>query len=127
MSEQKWTAEPWEWDCNNIEQVGSPWKSIMEPEVLCGAWCQGGMVSLNISDADKARVIQCVNACAGIPDPAAAIREAREALMALSRLLPTDEGLGGRANITAFYRVGHQARAALRALGGDGQRKEVIE
>lgn len=63
------TKEPWSWKAysNDIEGGEHGYTEIMSPEVECGPWCYGGRVSLNISDEDKARIVACVNACAGIP------------------------------------------------------------
>lgn len=63
------TKEPWAWKAysNDIEGGEHGYTEIMSPEVECGPWCYGGRVSLNISDEDKARIVACVNACAGIP------------------------------------------------------------
>lgn len=44
------TPGPWEWIGHDLE---SPRSLVSEAIVECGQFCQGGMVRLNISDADR--------------------------------------------------------------------------
>lgn len=51
----KHTAGPWEWVGDNLEQSEN-YADVIASSVSCGAWCQGGMVNLVISDADRALI-----------------------------------------------------------------------
>lgn len=68
--------------------------------------------------ANAARIVACVNACAGIEDPVRAIARARAALVLAEERLenlsghPLEKGIG---QYTAGLRI---VRAALAALGG---------
>lgn len=77
---------------------------------------------LTQEDYDRAR--ECVNACAGMDDPAAAIRAAREALRGL---LTTDtywiddcieRANDGDDDADALWKQIQKARSALAGLGG---------
>lgn len=59
-----------------VQSYGEPWEQYggMACEAQSGKLAIGGM------PAHIARAVQCVNACSGISDPAAAILEAKEAL-----------------------------------------------
>jgi len=67
-----------------MSKYGEPWCN-RETRVYMGAtvaFSGGGFDIRNCPDAETraARIVQCVNACAGIADPKAAMDAAREAL-----------------------------------------------
>ncbi|MHC4780198.1 MAG: hypothetical protein ACYTFG_16635 [Planctomycetota bacterium] len=71
--------------------------------------------------ADVFRIVDCVNACAGIEDPGKAIREAREAFATLADAV----GRSGWHTCSPTFRERkertkklNEARAALEGLGG---------
>jgi hypothetical protein len=70
----------------------------------------GGHVAEAYSDDDRRRIIACVNACAGIPDPAAALKQARQALL-LGSMVVVNYAPDKRPFLDTIA-------AALRALGG---------
>ena len=82
MAETKHTPGPWEW--NGIYLTGRDGFDVIDPEVACTAYCQGGTPVLNISDADKGRIVSCVNALEGITEPEA-VREAIAALRKIAK------------------------------------------
>jgi hypothetical protein len=67
---------------------------------------------MDAEEANAARIVACVNACAGIEDPAAALAEAKEALRKILRHIPASSG---GASVSADV---HLCKQALRALGG---------
>lgn len=74
--------------------------------------CPGTSADIAKEDATAARIVACVNACAGIGDPKAALADAREALRKLLRhFKDTDGGCSVSADIAL-------ARQTLCALGG---------
>ena len=53
------TPGPWKWVGDDLESqhVGAPnYGAVLEREVDCGMWCQGGVARLVISDADRALI-----------------------------------------------------------------------
>jgi hypothetical protein len=75
MSNQKHTPEPWE-----VHNASS--HIIVHSEYLCHIADCGPSFILETEEieANTARIIECVNACAGIENPRRVIREVREAL-----------------------------------------------
>lgn len=136
MSEQKWTAEPWRMGMLNGHNADTIYGND-----LCATNSDSAVASVfgvprhkHVDDLDRLderwqrgianaeRAIACVNALTGIPDPAAAIREAREALYSnlaeFDAIDATYEGKYEPAWWTAWSRQCRITRAALRALGG---------
>lgn len=71
MTNTKHTAEPWE--------VGGSYQT----RINANGRCIAEILARKSYDEDRnnaARIAQCVNACAGISDPVAALKLAREAL-----------------------------------------------
>ena len=66
-------------------------------------------------EANSARAVQCVNACAGIPDPAAALELAREAIRKIQRHIPNQDHAG--CSLSADLDLCKQALAALNVEG----------
>lgn len=130
MSEQKWTAEPWrvvtveEWNGPETSTYGAGSENVMS---------NAAYYPDAVSQADQERIVACVNACAGIHDPAAAIREAREALSdVLAATAPIIDAwdsaclVDGEHEFSEYETQAERLQrsidmisAALRALGGD--------
>lgn len=77
-NEQKWTPEPWK-----VDKYGSITANGRDTVLIQGAAssCSAGP-SRDIGNANRDRVIACVNACAGMDDPAAEIAKLRRDLEA---------------------------------------------
>ena len=79
MSEQKWTKEPW---CKGDDN--SPLLPCTEPRQILGQlpdgrWCVLFSGNIHFPDVipNVDRAVACVNALAGIPDPAAFVSRVR--------------------------------------------------
>lgn len=68
-----------------------------------------------MEDANAARIVSCVNALAGIPDPEAAIKAVREAL----ELVALAETFGDEYGLYLMPHTAEKCLAALRLLRGD--------
>lgn len=101
------TPTPWRNSGPDIMSIG--------PNKGPGHWKVVAFVRGPIQDeecqANASRIVACVNACAGINPEA--VPELLAILKTLSALVPSDEGLGGRAPIGAFYLIADRARAAI--------------
>lgn len=107
MSATKHTAEPWH-ETNSVLGdfiEGTPLMvgSVPTPRTVARV----DYSSPARSAADRARIVACVNACAGIEDPVAVLAEAREAFEELIRLSDSPNNV-----------IECRAAKALRALGG---------
>lgn len=130
------TKEPWKVDervgCVAIYERERDQNCLSIPKENFVAYWQGHRgddgwhVRPEVS-ANAARIVACVNACAGIPDPAAAVERAREALVKAEDLLTFHEGseeVVGEAseylsivvNADDFATILSHTREALRAL-----------
>lgn len=110
MTTAKHTAEPWiVLQFNNSR--GQPQPPRICKEGVGGFIAQTGFhggIANNGREANAARIAACVNACAGMEDPAAALAEARGALKeAIFRM-------GGNRDTNYMDCM----QTALRALGG---------
>lgn len=68
---------------NETHDYGEPWRYCIENHPFVVNSRDELVIEKtdeNMGDMDIHRAVACVNACAGIPDPAAAIQAAREAL-----------------------------------------------
>lgn len=102
MSE--WTKEPW---MRNGKTLQNLWRiDGMSDDV--GLAFMMNFTALTRTQEDADRLTACVNALAGIPDPAAAIAQAREALLVASRTIAEP----------AHPHLLKMIRAALAALEG---------
>jgi hypothetical protein len=93
MSERKdvleglegFTPGPWEWFGNNIESRNPQpphYGPVMDVDVDCGRWCQGGTPRAEISEPDRALIVRP-------PELVEEVRALREVLM---HLCPAEEG-----------------------------------
>lgn len=112
------TPEPWSLFTNrHPETNGKPWGCIESKSHPAGGAgvCPSGINTYwsgEIGRANAARIVACVNALAGVEDPAAAIREAMEAMKSLIEGWDFDE-------IGQFDgELVERLRAALAKLGG---------
>lgn len=101
MSEQKWPKEPYHIDRKRGCTVMGDGRRL-------------GMCTEDEIRAAEDRSIVCLNACANIADPAAALTAAREALEAVDAW-----GNGIRHHTAHESRMVKAARAALALLGGE--------
>lgn len=97
MGNTKHTAEPW--------TVGGD----EDPAPYRGA--NGEAPQLFV---DAARIVRCVNACAGLEDPAAALKLAREAM---AGVIDEADISGGSERTVSRYEI-DRLRKALAALNG---------
>ena len=93
-TEQNWTDEPWA-----VHPIHK--KAIHQPKYEC--W-------IPASEEDSARIVACVNAMAGIANPASELARLRECEKALEELIPLVNQTYPRNRIAVA--------AAFRALGG---------
>jgi len=79
MKKQNWTAEPWIWEESaagqNVRRVDIFTAERPMPGIA------GHYINSDEDRANMARIVACVNACAGIADPAA-LRQQRDDLLA---------------------------------------------
>lgn len=99
QNEMKHTPEPWTTTIN-----GRDCAQVVDVDGRRIAMCIG---QSERNEANAARIVACVNACAGMEDPAEAIRETKATLWALIH----SEQLNSHAARTLVDK-------ALRALGG---------
>ena len=78
--------------------------------------------SIGCYKGHRDRIVQCVNSCAGINDPAAAIQAAREALQAAARSLPDPSSLP--VTPTEIGAIVRTVRAAQILLGPPTERTD---
>lgn len=100
-----WAVEPWELN-ENLEIVDR------DGSVIASLLNYAGEVDKRGIRTDGRRIVACVNACAGVEDPAAAIQAAREAL---AEFVDMTGPMGGR---FFFPEQRDKALAALLKLGG---------
>jgi hypothetical protein len=78
MSEQKWTPEPWRLEPCDLDDGST---NIVSDEPVYSNWyftiARVGARTERRRDANAARIVQCVNALAGVADPAAEIARLR--------------------------------------------------
>jgi hypothetical protein len=75
----EWTKEPWGWDGGDILWGGErSADTVIEVETRYSGYEGEGALECSVPDRD--RIVQCVNACAGLADPVEALRVVREAL-----------------------------------------------
>lgn len=82
----------------STNNYGEPWKFNLDMDAVPITRADGTEVIGNceINEPDLVRAVTCVNACADIPDPAAAIQVARDALGAFASVFNGDlEDVGG--------------------------------
>ncbi len=112
----KHTPTPWRYvthadkrmgDCIRGGRVRTEDGATVPPAVCTMSKCEGW----ETQQANAARIVQCVNACEGIEDPASALKQARQALTALKA------GMAPDGHISASE-MEYIASEALRALGG---------
>jgi len=96
MSEQQWTVTSYDGDYHEVRNEVSGEQQTCDTRL----------------SADK--VCTALNALAGIPDPAAALAQAREALETCAGAL----GFMGECGHAAAASIAEDARQALAALGG---------
>jgi len=85
-----------------VSHTNEPWHVVNEFAFDLVDSDGGLFASFNFLD-DANRAVQCVNACAGIEDPAKAIEAAREALKTLREALFSDDiGVCRRADLLAI-------------------------
>jgi hypothetical protein len=104
-----WTKEPWNVMPSGVVIVSGP---IGKLSIIasCDSESSLGIQSELEQDANAARIVDCVNACAGIANPAAI----KDAVAALKSLLPIAEnGVSWASDENAVKKV-HAALAALR-------------
>lgn len=106
----KHTPEPWHTEGAHIEPA------FLDRDGHI-ARCYADVGSADLDRANAARAVACVNACAGIEDPAAALAAAREELAALATMLESFSA-SGEVYYRGFDRSAAFARAALALLGG---------
>lgn len=118
------TPEPWNWhpDWKELEfEDGRPASKYLSLQ-LCNA--NGDDViplrvdhyeveldygDVVISEADRARIVTCVNALSGVSDPAQAIAKARDTLRAISQI----EGCMDKQATKKVTKLAHEAIALL--------------
>lgn len=71
------TKEPWRTDPNQPDNI----ERVFYEGCLRDSWCRDPICS----EADAARIVACVNACAGMDDPAAEIEQLRTALLRIAK------------------------------------------
>ena len=103
------TPEPW--TAHQADSFGS--FKITPAEIWLGA-CSS--MAKGEQRANAARIVECVNACAGIESPGEAIREAREALDTLTLVIGLTPLKG---NLEAVQESVDSARKALAKLKGE--------
>lgn len=107
MSNTKHTPEPWVYDAQGHQGIITDTEGFTIVRVECVQQPgPGGLVGPQV-----ARIVSCVNALAGIDNPALAIKAAREALDSLSGIL-IPASPDGQAMVRTV------ARRALALLGG---------
>lgn len=113
MSEWKYLPTHWAGGSPSITVDGEPTVSIESDDLgeICRLVPIRKRVTPEVMNRAK-KIVTCVNACAGIPDPAEAIRKAREAMKAVEIRLRVMSN-------PAFCEMGQQLRQALAALGGE--------
>lgn len=55
MADVKFTPGPWRWVGNNLE-APTTYTDVIDAQVSCGRWCEGGTPRLIVSDADRALI-----------------------------------------------------------------------
>lgn len=104
------TAEPWKAEASNrIVSTDTGW-GIGECFVTTAQ-------PLPLASANAARIVACVNACAGMEDPEKAISKALLALNDAKRRL-MNHSVSGLEEASADSAVWDSIKSALRALGG---------
>lgn len=111
MPSSKHTPEPWIFDLTEYPSVHEK-----GGDAVCQMGYGDGDTMPN-ADANAARIVACVNACAGMADPAAAIRTLLELVAEQSRW-DCDCDLPGLGEDGIIECRGCRARAALEGLGG---------
>jgi hypothetical protein len=101
-TKSKHTAEPWQ-----VKPGFSDGPEIFSSDDFFIAEANGAQSSLE-DQANAKRIVSCVNACAGMEDPANAIAQARVALREASDAFKGSE----------MDRLTYLCLSALRALGG---------
>lgn len=120
MSNNTHTPEPWEL----AEPSEYPWKLLDEPSMQNTATIlgKGGFGILCTPEtnvgrrSDLERIVSCVNACAGLADPAEALRLAREALELFTRLEIPRKPIGNAGMYSLPFEHIQKAKQALSAL-----------
>lgn len=113
--EQNWTKEPWP-DPTYNNDVGPQDEGFWE-------WWEIGVIAKFDCEEDARRAQRAVNALAGIADPAAAIKAARELARLSSELCEAidraDDDIGGSRPLKSILReLGPATDSALALLNG---------
>ena len=108
----EWTKEPWHCDdgMRRTAIVDSDGRQVAMATGEAPMHDQRGASTSEIQAANAARIVACVNALAGIPDPAAAIEEVRATLTWIV-------GASSAENVNDLNNIHHAAMRALRMLG----------
>lgn len=98
-TKQDWTPEPWQWMGVWPDTAG--WEGVCirggdDSEVLDFAAYEG----FSIKERDARRTVACVNALAGIPDPAAYLKERADYIERLEAVVRAGDDLAKRAEQT---------------------------
>lgn len=104
-SEQKQTAEPWESHGQN-----TVFGIVIES--------QGRLIGSFETVEDRDRAVACVNALAGIPDPAAFVRRAKAIEEAASNAVPMMQMAWKQYGVGGMFECMDALRAALAKIGG---------
>lgn len=92
-------------------KYGEPWTFENKGSSVCRIHSENQMIGICSVPDHNLRVIACVNALDGIPDPAAAINAAREALTLIDKVGPLSGGAAWNSYVEEVL------RPALRELG----------
>lgn len=103
---------------NNTTDYGEPWE-YRKWHGLGDIQTDSRMIIRDahfINAEDRERILACVNACAGLADPAEALRLAREALELFARLEIPDKPVGNAGMYSLPFERIQKAKQALSAL-----------